>query len=168
MLVRRAKSRVCMKIIYSLFLVFLITACAANGPRYNDTSAMTLAGQSEIVVYRKKQFAASASCYRIRIDGELLGSLESGSYLKKMVPAGQHTVSVDLGDGISLPIKTTENAKNYILLDMSIKDVSTFGVGTAHIVDLNWNVGLIDVPSDMAIPIVTMLNGSSTCVFEAD
>ena len=157
-----------MKAFTLLFLIIMVSACSARGPIYNETPDKDLAGQSQIVVYRNKQFAASGSCYRIKIDGELLGSLESGSYLKKTVSAGPHVVSVELGDGINLPITTAESTKNYVLLDMAIRDLSTFGVGTAQTVDLTWNIALIDAPNAIALPVLSKLNESSTCLFEAN
>lgn len=70
-----------------------LAGCTASGPAYNENIYIDT-GNSIIYVYRESGFVGSGSCSDIFIDSKLIGCLRHGGFLKREVPAGNHTVEV--------------------------------------------------------------------------
>ena len=56
--------------ISTVFIAIFLSACSASGIKYSEIVQTELNGQSEIIVFRKSQLAASGGCYRINVDGK--------------------------------------------------------------------------------------------------
>ena len=159
----------------SIFRILIVTsllflsACSATGPRYSELPEEPLEGKSEIVVYRLSQLAASGGCYRVSIDDTPIGILANGGYVRKIVPPGKHKVSIILKDSLDLEIEAKPNETNYIQYNIGLGGMSAFPVGTLSVVNMDWNVSLVDVPKDHGKKTVSNLRQSlktHTCMSE--
>lgn len=146
--------------IFSVLLVMSIVGCSATGPRYHELDKKPLNGKSEIVVYRIKQFGASGGCYRVIINDEQIGILASGGYLRAIVDPGKYSIWTSAAEDILLEVETKPDQVNYIQLNIGVAGVSAFSVGYASVVNMNWNVSLVDVPKEYGLEAVSNLRQS--------
>jgi len=147
----------------------ILTGCSASGIKYQDLVQTELNGQSEIIVYRKSQLAASGGCYRVNVDGKEIGILANGGYLRKTVDPGKHTVSIVLRKGLDLEVETIKDTKSYIEYTIGVSNMSVFPIGTISVVNMGWDVALVDTPKDHGLKTVMNLRESlktHTCMSE--
>ena len=152
-----------------IFVVILLSACSATGPKYSALPKQPLNGKSEIVVYRLSQLAASGGCYRVNVDGESIGILANGGYVRRIVEPGSHKISIVLREGLDLDIDTKPDETNYIQYDIGVNSMSAFPIGTISVVNIAWDVSLVDTPKDYGLNTVNNLRQSlktHTCMSE--
>ena len=152
-----------------IIATFLLSACSATGPKYSELQKQPLDGKSEIVVYRLSQLAASGGCYRVKVDGVQVGILANGGYVRKIVDPGNHKVSIMLREGLDLEINTQPNETNYIQYNIGVSGMSAFPIGTISVVNMEWDVSLVDTPKDYGLKTVSSLRQSlksHTCMSE--
>ena len=150
-------------------MIFLLSACSASGPRYSELPKEPLNGRAEIIVYRLSQIAASGGCYRVEIDDSRIGILANGGYLRQIVEPGKHKVSIVLREDLDLEIETKPNETNYIQYNIGLAGMSAFPLGTLSVVNMDWNVSLVDTPKDHGLKTVRNLRQSlktHTCMSE--
>jgi hypothetical protein len=113
------------KIYLSLIVLLLIflQGCSATGPKFSSVSYV---GPNEtlIYVYRNSAFLKGGTYPFVYIDGEEIGPLKNGGYVKASVPPGEHRVTIDgqifPGDWMQKPInlyvKTSSEKPTFIKL----------------------------------------------------
>jgi len=156
------------RIIIIITILFL-AGCSATGPKYTELHKQPLDGKSEIVIYRLSQFAASGGCYRVKVDDKQIGILANGGYVRKIVEPGSHKVSIVLRSGLDLVIETKPNETNYIQYNIGVSGMSAFPIGTIAVVNMDWDVSLVDVPKNQGLNTVSNLRQSlktNTCMSE--
>ena len=145
-----------------IFLVAFVCGCSATGQKYSELAPVVTGGKSEIVIYRKSQMAASGGCYRVKLDGEQIGILQNGGYLRKFVEPGKHTITAVIEKDLNIEIETKENSQNFIFLNIGLAGLSAFPIGTVSVVNASWNVALIDTPQEFGAKAVQELRESTT------
>ena len=154
--------------ISTVFIAIFLSACSASGIKYSEIVQTELNGQSEIIVFRKSQLAASGGCYRINVDGKEIGILANGGYLRKMVEPGKHVVSISLKE-LDFEIETIENTKSFVEYNIGLNGMSAFPIGVISVVSMDWNVAFVDTPKDYGLKAVSNLRESlktHTCMSE--
>ena len=145
-----------MRYVLIVFFTIILSACSASGIKYSEIVQTELNGQSEIIVFRKSQFAASGGCYRINVDGKEIGILANGGYLRKRVAPGKHVVSITQQD-LALEIETKQNMKSFVEYNIGLNGMSVLPIGVISAVSMDWNVAFVDTPKDYGLQAVSTL-----------
>ena len=74
-------------------LLFALTGCAANGPKYSEQYANEH-DDSNFYIYRPDTIWSSAINSGVFIDDELIGTLQNGSFVSANISEGEHTIKV--------------------------------------------------------------------------
>lgn len=116
--------------------IALLCGCAAEGPSFERQAALS-SDVGVIYVYRplRSVIGRGEDPYVI-IAGERMGRLRSGGYFKKVVPIGEHKVTVQQSVLLlptwpeSVEVAVASSAATYVKVDQRFTDVD-FGQGTS-------------------------------------
>ena len=120
------------KLAITLLSMFLVS-CMATGPAFNSLQPE----QSDLVslyILRQSAFAASAYCPPVTIDGEKIGCLKNGGYIRKYVSPGLHEVRFEKRFG--------EMGKEHFI-KINGKPGETLFFEWAYDVDGVWSTGFV-------------------------
>jgi hypothetical protein len=78
----------------ALLFILILAGCAAGGEKYREMPSSANAGKSQMVLFRKSQFANGGQCFVVKVDGAEIGTLSNGGYLRAWVTPGPHRVTM--------------------------------------------------------------------------
>jgi hypothetical protein len=119
------------------WVVLLLAGCAAEGRLFERQAALT-DEVGVIYVYRPltSVFGRGEDPY-VTIAGERMGRLRAGGYFKKIVPIGEHKVTVNQSLFLlptwpeSVEVAVASASSTYVKVDQRITDVGFDGGATA-------------------------------------
>jgi Protein of unknown function (DUF2846) len=119
------------------WVVLLLAGCAAEGRLFERQAALT-DEVGVIYVYRPltSVFGRGEDPY-VTIAGEHMGRLRAGGYFKKIVPIGEHKVTVNQSLFLlptwpeSVEVAVASASSTYVRVDQRITDVGLDGGATA-------------------------------------
>jgi hypothetical protein len=121
--------------ILTILMLATMTGCAANGPIFVKPQAAP-AESSLVYIYREMGFVGSAVCYTIFVDGDEVGCLSVGGYLRTEVKPGERIfVAAYMHKGermgpLSLPLDIEAGKIYYLEYVSTVYSVDDDGKGT--------------------------------------
>lgn len=110
-------------------LVTFLSACTTN-PTVTIDSSLNANNAGKVIVYRPSSaWAGMALDYRVSLDGNYVGSLDTGSYVEFFAPVGTNDISVEdyfMGVGnkkFTLPLEVNAGQEYYIRFSQHIDNV---------------------------------------------
>jgi len=147
----------------SIFMIVLISGCAAKGALYKDVQTNTLNGKSSITIFRKKQFTDGGSCYTVYVDEKSIGVLGNGGFIEVLLEPGKHIVTIPHLNGkkLSSEAMLEENGKYYVEYNSVVTGVSVIPIGTLVTTNVSFDFALSPVPENYALDLLKNLRDSS-------
>ena len=165
-----------MRILFILTIVPFLFACAAGGPKYSDINFEKTPGQSEVYIFRLNKFVDGGSCYELRIDGEDVGGLGNGGFIRKEMPPGNHVASIPMVNKthLELSFQSKMDEPTYIQFNVAlnrangIPESATISERSDYVHSrgelLNFNNLLVQVKPEYALEKMAALKDSSVKV----
>lgn len=138
------------KVFAILLLILLQAACSATGPRYSELPKIDLNEKSEFIIFREKKLGAAGSKYCIKIDGEPLGILSSGGFLRTTITPGNHEIEIPSilrrEPPTILTVDALEGESIYLLHSIDLASMWILPIGQITAIDASWDKKLSVVP----------------------
>lgn len=132
-----------MRKVVLVVLIFVLTGCAASGAYFRSDSVKNLGEKSEIIVYRMGKVSASGSNFCTKINGDSLGVLQNGGFLRKKLEPGTHTVTMPWDESLTIEVSTEPGKVSYVEFTIGLDGMGVLPIGTVTAVSMSWNMALI-------------------------
>jgi len=145
-------------------ICFLLSSCAATGPRFSGPSAPE-PGKADVYVYRVSKFQAVLKPYDVLLDGQKVGSLVNSSYMKITVSPGAHNLTLVPAyaewaeQRVSMSVRAQPDSTIYLRINLGMTTTGALVKGSGTGVTLwNSNNSLSSVPEAAALTELADLN----------
>lgn len=147
--------------------------CSASGPKYGEISFERSPGLTEVYIFRLNKFVDGGSCYEINLNGESVGVLANGGFIRKEINSGDYIVSIPMINKENLDLKLTAKPNESVYIQFNVALNTSKGIPDSEIISkrsdyfyseaalLNYNNLLVQVRPDYAIQKLESLKDSS-------
>ncbi|MDQ6989343.1 MAG: DUF2846 domain-containing protein [Mariprofundaceae bacterium] len=111
----------------------MLGGCGAGGAKFSGLEQIA-DNSAQVYIYRPSSFIQSANYPDLALDGQEIGQLKNGGYLRFTVPAGEHNLSVTgnvmmwIHRDRNVPLKLEAGKTYFYKLTVTLNNSSTGGV----------------------------------------
>lgn len=131
------------RLLASFCLLLLLFGCSATGTKFRELVPAKLNGMSEIIIYHESKIVASGSSFCTKVNGESIGTLENGGYLRAEVGPGNQNISMPFSKELSVKFESKPDQTRYIEFTVGLSGLRILPIGTIIAVSTSWNMALV-------------------------
>jgi len=117
-----------------LILLIGLSGCTGNGPKFKAPEQPNR-GKGMLYVYRPSSLIGAGMYYDIKIDNQVIGSMDNGEYIVKELSPGRKIVSAATESTVTVPVTIQKNKMTCVRAGITIGIV--VGRPTLEYVDNN-------------------------------
>lgn len=149
------------KILSPLLLLVILSGCSATGLKFEELVPNSLNGKSELLIFRESKISASGSSFCTKINGESIGILKNGGFLRVEVEPGTHTVSMPFSEELSIELEAEPNKTKFVEFTVGLAGLGVLPIGTITSVSMSWNMALIATDEEYSVEKLSGLREST-------
>lgn len=143
--------------------MFTVIGCAM-GPKYDVIPTPILKDRVELVVFRRSKIYGSGECNILKINGQEIGTLVNGGFLREFVTPGKQSVSIRVygRQWYKLEVDSYDFPRVFVELTIDKSTLNTYPKGAIiKSIEVGGNYYLAQIQENHALPIVLDLNEST-------